>query len=147
MAAPSPTGSPMMANFGTTRPSASPMPMARLAARRMRWRGQRRVTPPQYLPKTAWMDALEDLMPARGEQSGPVLTGTGGSGGVATATARVLAASAEFADFQPGEILVAPITTPAFTPLFALAAGVIVGAIAVIALKSFGPSDADTATV
>ena len=31
--------------------------------------------------------------------------------------------------------------------LIALAAGVIVGAIAVIALKSFGPSDADTATV
>ena len=31
--------------------------------------------------------------------------------------------------------------------LIALAAGVIVGAFAVIALKSFGPSDADTATV
>ncbi|WP_157593402.1 PEP-utilizing enzyme, partial [Sedimentibacter sp. B4] len=39
--------------------------------------------------------------------------------------ARVLAGPEDFAAFQPGEVLVASITTPAYTPLFAMAAGVV----------------------
>ena len=42
-----------------------------------------------------------------------------------TATARVLGGPEDFAAFQPGEVLVAAITTPAYTPLFAMAAGVV----------------------
>ena len=99
---------------------------ADVARRRTAWRGQALATPPQYLPEIAWMGLMEDMMPAHtGDQSGPVLKGTGGSGGRVTATARVLAGPEDFAAFQPGEILVAPITTPAYTPLFALAAGVV----------------------
>jgi pyruvate,water dikinase len=42
-----------------------------------------------------------------------------------TGTARVICGPEEFAQMKPGDILVARITTPAWTPLFALAAGVV----------------------
>ena len=45
--------------------------------------------------------------------------------GVVTARARVLSGPEDFAAFEPGEVLVASITTPAYTPLFAMAAGVV----------------------
>ena len=94
--------------------------------RRVTWRGQALATPPQYLPASGWITMMDNLMPAHGgDNTGPVLKGTGGSGGTVTAPARVLAGPADFAAFQPGEILVASITTPAYTPLFALAAGVV----------------------
>lgn len=100
--------------------------MARVEDRRTVARGQRLATPPQYLPKNAAMDAFGWMYPAKeGEPAGGVLTGTGGSGGVVTATARVLTGPQDFADFRPGEIVVASITTPAYTPLFAMAAGVV----------------------
>jgi pyruvate,water dikinase len=71
------------------------------------------------------MKSLEGMMPAREQADGPVLAGTTGSGGRVTAVARVLAGPGDFAAFQPGEVLVAAITTPAFTPLFALASAVV----------------------
>ena len=98
---------------------------ARIAERRMTWRGQRLATPPQYLPQQGWITRMESMMPARSGQTGPVLSGTGGSGGRVTAPARVLEGPQDFASFEPGEILVASITTPAYTPLFAIAAGVV----------------------
>ncbi|MFE6735842.1 PEP/pyruvate-binding domain-containing protein [Microbacterium sp. NPDC057650] len=94
--------------------------------RRRTWRGRRLATPPQYLPKSGMMTSMERFMPAKeSDDSGPVLHGTGGSGGQVTAPARVLSGTADFASFQPGEVLVASITTPAYTPLFALASGVV----------------------
>ncbi|MFT4039590.1 MAG: PEP/pyruvate-binding domain-containing protein [Thermomicrobiales bacterium] len=54
--------------------------------------------------------------------------GTPGSPGVATGPARLVHGPAEFGRIQPGDILVAPFTNPAWTPLFARAAGVIVDA-------------------
>lgn len=99
---------------------------AAIDARRTQWRGRKLATPPQYLPLSRLMTMMDGMMPARdGNQSGPVLRGTGGSGGRVTAPARVLTGADDFAGFQPGEILVAPITTPAYTPLFALASGVV----------------------
>ncbi|UJP09469.1 phosphoenolpyruvate synthase [Microbacterium sp. KUDC0406] len=99
---------------------------ADIAARRRTWRGRRLATPPQYLPVGGWMTSMDRFMPAReSDGSGPVLHGTGGSGGRVTAPARVLGGTADFASFRPGEVLVASITTPAYTPLFALAAGVV----------------------
>lgn len=60
--------------------------------RRMTWRGQALATPPQYLPVAGWITLMDSMMPAHsGEQTGPTLKGTGGSGGTVTATARVLA--------------------------------------------------------
>ena len=98
----------------------------RVADRKEVARGQRLATPPQYLPKSRAMDSFEWMYPAReGGAKGGVLSGTAGSGGVVTARARVLSGPDDFASFQPGEVLVASITTPAYTPLFAMAAGVV----------------------
>jgi len=93
--------------------------------RKALWRGQTKLHPPQGLPRNKAMAAMDPLMPAKDGQKGPVLKGNAGSGGVVTGPARVVASVADFGDFQPGEILVAPITTPAYTPLFAMAGGVV----------------------
>ena len=93
--------------------------------RKARWRGQARLHPPQALPRSRAMSLMDPVMPARQGQTGPVLKGNVGSGGVVTGVARVVSSPDQFADFLPGEILVAPITTPAYTPLFAAAAGVV----------------------
>ena len=79
-------------------------------------------------------------MPARTQDSGPVLAGTSGTGGRVTGVARVLASPADFGAFAPGEILVASITTPAYTPLFALAGGVVTDIADVLADLSVDPA-------
>jgi phosphoenolpyruvate synthase/pyruvate phosphate dikinase len=92
----------------------------------MLWRGQRRVTPPQLLPKNAWFKVFESLMPAASEeQTGDTIKGVAASGGQVTAPARVLSGPADFGQMQPGEVLVAGITTPAWTSLFAMASAVV----------------------
>ena len=97
-----------------------------VAERKRVWRGQRRATPPQLLPKGAWFYGMEKVMPAASEeQTGAVIKGIGGSAGQVTARARVLAGPQEFGQMEPGEVLVASITTPAWTSLFAMAAGVV----------------------
>ena len=59
------------------------------------------------------------------EQAADVLTGIGASAGRVTATARVLSGSGDFGQLQAGDVLVASITTPAWTALFARAAAVV----------------------
>ena len=59
------------------------------------------------------------------EQTGDVLKGVAASPGQVTAPARVLHGPEDFGQMQPGDVLVAEITTPAWTPLFAMAAGVV----------------------
>src|SRR5215218_5165281 len=94
--------------------------------RKMLWRGQKRVTPPQLLPKDSWFIVLESLMPAGSEeQTGDTIKGTAASGGQVTAPARVLGGPGDFGQMQPGEVLVASITTPAWTSLFAMASAVV----------------------
>ena len=78
------------------------------------------------LPKGAWFYGIEKVMPAASEeQTGDVIKGLGGSAGQVTAPARVLAGPQEFSQMEPGEVLVASITTPAWTSLFAMASGVV----------------------
>jgi pyruvate,water dikinase len=97
-----------------------------IAQRQELWRGRRRVTPPQILPDSGWMKIFDSMMPATtAEQSGDVLTGIGASTGRVTAPARVLGGPQDFGQMQPGDVLVASITTPAWTPLFAMAAAVV----------------------
>jgi rifampicin phosphotransferase len=94
--------------------------------RKMLWRGQRRVTPPQLLPKASWFKVLEGLMPAASEdQTGDTIKGIAASGGQVTAAARVLSGPRDFGQMRPGEVLVAAITTPAWTSLFAMASAVV----------------------
>jgi phosphohistidine swiveling domain-containing protein len=110
---------------------AGPQPVPGLAAeverRKEIWRGQRRATPPQLLPKNArWRRLFDSMMPAASEdQTGAVIKGMGASGGQVTAAARVLGGPSEFGQMQPDEVLVASITTPAWTSLFAMASGVV----------------------
>jgi rifampicin phosphotransferase len=94
--------------------------------RKMLWRGQRRVTPPQLLPQDSWFKVFENLMPAASEeQTGDTIKGIAASGGQVTATARVLGGPGDFGQMRPGEVLVAAITTPAWTSLFAMASAVV----------------------
>ncbi len=100
---------------------------ARIAERRMLWRGRRTVTAPQLLPEHEGAKRLlARVMPAADQaQTGSTITGVAGSSGRVTATARVVDGPAGFAALQPGEVLVARITTPAWTPLFTRAAAVV----------------------
>ena len=58
--------------------------------------------------------------------TGDVLKGVPGCPGTVTGTARVVLDASEPGALEPGDILVAPITDPAWTPLFMAAGGVIV---------------------
>jgi len=57
---------------------------------------------------------------------GDVLVGSAGSSGVARGRARVVLDPADALALEPGEVLVAPLTDPAWTPLFLPAAAVVV---------------------
>jgi rifampicin phosphotransferase len=97
-----------------------------VAQRKELWRGQRRATPPQLLPKGGWGDMWRRWLPAASEdQTGDVIKGIAGSMGTVTAPARVLGGPQDFGQMRPGDVLVASITTPAWTSLFAMASGVV----------------------
>jgi len=51
-------------------------------------------------------------------RDGPTLTGFAGSPGTAEGSARVIMDVARLGELQPGEILVAPVTSPSWTPVF-----------------------------
>jgi pyruvate,water dikinase len=78
------------------------------------------------LPKGGWGDMWRRWLPAASEeQTGDLIKGIAGSMGTITAPARVLAGPQDFGQLQPGDVLVASITTPAWTSLFAMASGVV----------------------
>jgi pyruvate,water dikinase len=101
-----------------------------VAERHTIWKREHAVTPPVVLPPKVGARFLgidfSSMMPARVEQpAGDVIKGTPGSPGHVTGPARVIHGPAEFGQMRQGDILVARITTPAWTPLFALASGVV----------------------
>lgn len=57
---------------------------------------------------------------------GDALTGVAGSPGVVTGRARVISDPLDARGLEPGEVLVAPLTDPSWTPLFVPAAAVVV---------------------
>jgi pyruvate,water dikinase len=59
-------------------------------------------------------------------QKGDILEGIGGSPGRVVGRARIVLDTANPDVLEPGDILVAPITDPSWTPLFLAAAGVVV---------------------
>ena len=101
-----------------------------IAERRAAWERERKVTPPAALPLKSGFRFLgidfSVFSPARIDQpTGNVLKGIAASPGRVTGLARVIHGPEEFEHMRPGDILVARITTPAWTPLFALASGVV----------------------
>jgi pyruvate,water dikinase len=103
---------------------------SRIADRRETWQREHSVTPPVVLPvkggaRFFGLD-LSRWMPARSNQAaGSIIKGIGASPGRVAAPACVIHGPEEFDQMKPGDILVAKITTPAWTPLFALASGIV----------------------
>jgi pyruvate,water dikinase len=76
------------------------------------------------LLRRLWVDTFPKLLGAsRSDRA--VVSGTPTSPGRATGTVRVIRGPESFGELQAGEILVAPLTAPAWTPLFAIAAAIV----------------------
>ena len=67
-----------------------------------------------------------DAVQAERMSAGDTIVGLPGCPGVAEGTARVILDSNDPSALQPGDVLIAPITDPSWTPLFVPAAGVVV---------------------
>jgi pyruvate,water dikinase len=101
-----------------------------VAERRATWARRRAFTPPPALPLKGGARFLgvdfTSMLPARSNQpAGSTLKGIAVSPGQVSGPARVIHGPEEFTQMRQGDILVARITTPAWTPLFALAGGVV----------------------
>jgi phosphohistidine swiveling domain-containing protein len=107
------------------------------AERRRKWESERRLAAPLFLgdpPRmlTTLLEAADRAVRDPSPAAATSLRGTPASPGRATGRARVVHSAEEFDRVQTGEILVCPVTTPAWTPLFARIAAVVtdVGSVA-----------------
>jgi phosphohistidine swiveling domain-containing protein len=110
-----------------------------IEARRELQSARRQLSPPFQIPEPAPADGERtmnmwgiDIKGGSGAynqvdnaDSDSVLQGFACSPGVITAAASVIRTPAEFANMQPGSILVCPTTTPVWTELFSQAAGLV----------------------
>lgn len=101
-----------------------------IAKRHATWQWEKTLTPPAALPLKGGtyflgIDMARFLPANTSQQTGNTLKGIGASPGQITGVARVIHGPEEFEQMRQGDILVARITTPAWTPLFALAAGIV----------------------
>lgn len=105
------------------------LPLGRLSVpipeRMATLRAARKATPPRSLPDLS-LPGLKKLMArlSRGKERS-VLRGVGASAGSVTAVACVLRGPEDFDQMESGGVLVAALTTPAWTPLFARAAAIV----------------------
>ncbi len=117
--------------------TSAPGLVAVASARRLKWEEQRRLAAPLVLGRPPRMlttmlesadRAVRDPAPAVANE----VRGIPASPGRATGRARLVRSTDEFDRVQAGEILVCPVTTPAWTPLFARIAAVVtdVGSVA-----------------
>jgi pyruvate,water dikinase len=88
---------------------------------------ERKLMPPTQLPpsKTYMGIPVEVFIPGEGGEEGGILKGVGASAGKVRGEACVLRGPEDFDQMKQGGILVAKLTTPAWTPLFAMAGGVV----------------------
>ncbi len=89
------------------------------------------VTPPFFITSQADVPSLEEMEAAAPDEvataaPGDVLNGDAGCSGIARGRARVILDPADGAALEPGEVLVAPLTDPSWTPLFLPAEAVVV---------------------
>jgi pyruvate,water dikinase len=101
---------------------------AQVAERKEYWRRLKRETPPPMIPvRKRVMGVKTDIFVAHSQdgQAADVLKGVPTSGGKVTAPACVLHGPQDFDQMRPGDVLVAGATTPAWTPLFAMASAVV----------------------
>ena len=75
-------------------------------------------------PLASWPD--RDAVVVEQVQAGDSIQGLSGCPGVSEGRARVILDSHDPTALEPGDVLVAPLTDPSWTPLFVPAAGVVV---------------------
>lgn len=100
----------------------------RVAQRRNFWQTAKQTTPPPMIPmKKRYLGFNTDIWLAASEsdQGQDTLKGVPASAGTVTAQACVIHGPEDFAQMKPGAVLVAGTTTPAWTPLFAMASAVV----------------------
>ena len=83
------------------------------------------ITSQDEVPTIEEMEAEQVAAPELAK-AGATLSGDAGSSGVATGRVRVVLDPADASSLEPGEVLVAPLTDPSWTPLFLPAAAVVV---------------------
>ncbi|MEL6983934.1 MAG: PEP-utilizing enzyme, partial [Actinomycetota bacterium] len=111
---------------------ADPAPYLDVLAERVALRDRfAAVEPPFFISSQDEVPSIEELEAQQAEKAdeagtGAVLQGVSGCAGTARGRARVVLDPADPAGMEPGDILVAPLTDPAWTPLFLPAAAVVV---------------------
>ncbi len=90
-----------------------------------------KIVPPFFITEQSESLSIEELEATQPEhraaaEPGDVLKGNAGSSGLSRGKARVILDPSEGALLEPGEVLVAPLTDPSWTPLFLPAAAVVV---------------------
>jgi rifampicin phosphotransferase len=125
-------GSAELAAAGAARAAGRARPdLARLARERRALREARKrlhppaAVPPSYRFKLGPIDLSERESQRRNTAEDMTLRGFAVSPGRATASASVILSPADFGTMEPDTILVCPTTTPAWTPLFAQARGLV----------------------
>ena len=109
---------------------ADPTSVADRIAERKAWYAELAEREPPFLvvgeptPPARW--TRRDEVPVEAAVTGEVLVGIPGCPGTATGRARVLHDPGDPNVLEPGDVLVAPITDPSWTPLFVPAAAVVV---------------------
>jgi len=104
---------------------------AHVARRRLEWQRRAALTPPPHLGPAAQAERIAARWSgtrAPNDEQTEVLAVTGipASPGRATGPARILRCADDFDSLHEGDVLVAPLTTPAWTPLFNLAAAIVI---------------------
>jgi pyruvate,water dikinase len=99
-------------------------------ARRATWERQRRLAPPLFVGERTgiYEMVVEHLAKFKNHEehrAADAVSGLPGSPGRVTAVARVVRSIDELSRLEPGEVLVAPVTTPAWTLAFSRAAAVV----------------------
>ncbi|MDK2981527.1 MAG: rifampicin phosphotransferase [Chloroflexota bacterium] len=96
---------------------------AKVPERQALWQQYMQLRPPAVLPLDS---PFAKMIPwARESENEHEIKGVGASAGRVTGTARVIFGPQDFGRMRAGDILVAPATSPAWTPLFTMAAGVV----------------------
>jgi pyruvate,water dikinase len=98
-----------------------------ITQRKAAWRAARKAAPPMALPqiKIFGVDLMALKSAGRVKAKGDALKGVAASPGIVSAPACVLHGPEDFVKMQTGDVLVASLTTPAWTPLFARASAVV----------------------
>jgi pyruvate,water dikinase len=110
-----------------------PSMVATIEQRRAGWERLKGLEPPYAFDvddHQGWAPPLDTWAPRRTEvvaaSSGDVLTGEAGAPGSVTGRVRLVTDPADPEALEPGDIMVAPVTDVAWTPLFVVAGGVVV---------------------